>query len=207
MGIKMTGNWGKLAKISASLPDRLPKAMNNALNREAQLQRGHLIKNITSGGAHAGMPFKHLSPMTLIIRKFRGMGGSKPLIQSGAMRNSVSVVKTPGGGYFIGILRGAPHPSGKGAVNIAALHEFGKTFTVPKTRKMIRFLAAALKSAGQKMGSGDGMVGQPGVLVIRIPARPWIGPTFAKYAQTSDVVDRFWGAVATALSGDLGRLG
>lgn len=204
--VKLTGDWEKLEKILATLPKRLPAALAVAVNAEAQKLRGHIIKNITSGGAHAGKPFAPLSPMTLIIRRFTGFGGSKPLMVSGSMRNSVSVIRTGKAGAFVGILRGAPHKSGKGAVNIARIHEEGRTFSIPKTRKMIRFLAAALKSAGQKMGSGP-KVTAPGTILVSIPARPFMQPVFDKYADPNEVADRVWSDVARQLGGDLGKPG
>lgn len=205
--IKPVGDWKELERILKTLPRRLPGAMRNAVNAEAQSLRGHVIKNITSGGAHAGQPFAKLSPMTLIIRRFRGFGGSKPLIVSASMRNAVSVLNTATGA-FVGILRGAPHPSGRGAINVARVHEEGRTFTVPKTRKMIRFLAAAMRSAGQSFGSGGGgQVGQPGVIVIRIPARRFMSAVFERWGQPEDIADRFWSRTANALAGDIGRPG
>lgn len=199
MKVRKYGEWDELRRILDSLPKRLPGAMKYAVNAEAQSLRGHMIKNISSGGTHAGKPFAPLSAATIIIRKFTGFGGTKPLNVTGGLRTQISVVNYAGG-VFIGIKRGAPHKSG--VANLAFIHEFGATINVNKTRKMVRFLAAAFRSAGQSFGSGGS---GKATITIRIPPRPFVSPVLEKYAQPDDVVDRFWTRVSARLAGDLGR--
>lgn len=199
--VKKFGEWAKLEKILSSLPERFDGAVRHALNAEAQALRGHIVKNITSGGQHAGRAFDPLSPLTLAIRRFRGFSGSKPLNVTRGLAAQVSVVNYPGGA-FIGIRRGAPHKSG--VANLAWIHEFGATSVIPKTRKMVRFLAAAFRAAGLPFGN-SGQAGQPGVIVVRIRPRPFVEPVISKYAQTDDVVDRFWTRISQRLAGDIGK--
>lgn len=199
--IKKFGEWDKLNRILDKLPERLDGALRFAVNAEAQALRGHMIKNLTSGGAHAGKPFAPLSPLTIIMRKFRGLGGSKPLNATRGLAAQISVVNYAGGA-FVGIRRGAPHKSG--VANLAWIHEYGATAVIPKTRKMIRFLAMVFKRAGQPFGN-TGQVGQPSVIVVRVKARPFIEPVVEKYAQPDDVIDRCWSRIAQRLAGDLGK--
>jgi hypothetical protein len=194
------GEWGKLQRILSKLPERFDAACRQALNAEAQSLRGHMIKNLNSGGKHAGQPFAPLSPLTLVMRRFKGFAGSKPLNVTRGLAAQITVTHY-GGGAFVGIRRGAPHKSG--VANLALIHEDGRTIVIPKTLKMIRFLAVAFKRAGAARDGGQ--VGQPGVIVVRIRARPFIGPTIARWAQPDDLLDRFFSRVAVSLSGDLGR--
>lgn len=197
LGVKLFGDWDKAAKALEHVEDRFAKAAEKAILQEAHRLRGHMVQNVTSGGTLAGRPFAPLSPATLIIRKFVGRGGTKPLIVSGALRNSITVVKVAGG-VFVGVRRKAE----KG-VNIAALMEFGGgPWTRPMTAKQRRFLAAAFRAAGQKFG--DPPAGG-GVLKIKIPARPFMQPVVDKFARPSDVKKRFWEVVAKEMHGDLGR--
>lgn len=199
MKVRKYGQWDELRRILSTLPKRLPGAMKYAVNAEAQSLRGHMIKNISSGGTHAGKPFAPLSAATIVMRKFTGFSGTKPLNATGGLRAQVSVVNYAGGA-FIGIKRGAPHKSG--IANLAFVHEFGATINVNKTRKMIRFLASAFRAAGKEFGSGGS---GKATITIRITARPFVGPVLEKYAQPDDVIDRFWSRVSAQLAGDLGR--
>jgi hypothetical protein len=203
IAITLTGAWAEASRAAQQLAAGFKKAADRAVLAEANFLRGHIVKNLTSGGAHAGAPFAALSPNTLIIRKFKGFGGSKPLMVTGALRNSISVVRLPGGACFVGVRRGAPHAGAPGgAANLAAIHEEGRTFTIQMTAKMRKFLAVAFsKAGGPKRGAGGG---GGAVIVIRIPARPFVGPALDRYARRDDVKARFWERVNKDLGGILG---
>lgn len=194
--VKLFGDWAKASKICNTMADRFKKATEQAIMKEAHYLRGLMVKNITSGGKLAEKPFAPLAPNTLIIRRFRGFGGSKPLMVTGALRNSIGVVKT-GGGVFVGVRRAS-----RSGANIGAVHEFGATITMQMTPKMRRFLAAAFRHSGQPFGNKGG--GAKGVIVIKIPARPYIQPVIDKFAQKDAVKNRFWSHVARAMGYDLG---
>ncbi len=76
-------------------------------------------------------------------------------MQTGSLRNSISVVKMGGGAVFVGVMR----KSAKG-INLAELHEYGsKQFTIKMTPKMRRFMMKAMRlagivSSGSKGGGG-----------------------------------------------------
>lgn len=199
--VKKFGEWEKLQRILDKLPERFDAACRQAVLAEAQTIRGHIVRNLTSGGAHAGKPFAPLSPMTLVMRKLRGIGGTKPLNATRGLAAQVTVVPHAAGA-FVGIRRGAPHRSG--VANLAQIQEFGATVQIPKTKKMIRFLAAVMRRAGRSFGE-PGRVGQPSVIVVRIRPRPFVGPVLERHAQPDDVSERFWQRVAARLGGDLGK--
>ena len=207
--IKLIGDWQKAARIVDTMGPRWEKAQQIAVEREAHFLRRQMVQNLTSGGALAGKPFAPLGQGTLVVRAFRGFGGTKPLIVTGALRNSISVVKAPMSGgtvVFVGVRRGAGMKGGKDKANIAEIHEFGANFTVRMTAKLRRFLAAAYRRAGVPFGRGGGGKGT-GVLQIRIPARPFIGPVIDKFAKPDDVQKRFWTTVSALMGYDLGRPG
>lgn len=202
-GVKLVGDWAKAAKITATMNDRFKAAAQKAVLREAHHLRGKIVQNITTQGSLAGAPFKPLGSGTLLVRRFRGFGGSKILMVTGSLRNSITVKKMPGGGAFVGVLRQSKGASGKSLANIAEIHEFGAgPFTVVMTDRQRRFLMAALRSMGGPSGPSKS---GGGVLVIKIPARPFIGPVIAKFAQPDQVKKRFWADVAKSMGGDFGK--
>lgn len=201
--LKLTGAWAEASRVTSQMAEKFEKATDRALMQEANRLRGFIVKNITGGGGPSGAPFAALSPLTLIMRKFRrGFAGTKPLMQTGALRNSISVVKVGQGAVFVGVMR----KSAKG-VNVGEVMEFGsKGYTIKMSPKMRRFLMKAFRSAGLVSSSGHGGGSKGGgVLVIKIPARPFIGPTVAKEARPEDVKKRFWDSVAASMGGDFGK--
>jgi phage gpG-like protein len=201
---KLIGDWAKTAKIMNSMETRFRAAAQKAVLREAHYLRGQIVKNITSGGALAGKPFKALSPATLAIRRFRGFGGGKVLMHTGALRNSITVKKMAGGGAFVGVLRQSRSSAGgKSLANVAAIHEFGAgPYTMIMTERQRRFLMVALRSMGGASSPGKS---SGGVLVIKIPARPFIGPVIEQFAKPDAVKRRFWADVAKSMNGDFGQ--
>jgi phage gpG-like protein len=194
--MKLVGDWEKAAKIVETMGKRFSAAAEQAILREGHYLRGLVVQNFTSGGQLAGKPFAPLSPSTLAIRKFTGFGGTKILMRTGALRNSV-VVKKVGNAVFVGVMR----KSGKGA-NVAEIHEFGAgPYQVVMTDRQRKFLMAALSSFGGAPSPGKG----GGVLVIKIPARPFMAPVFDKFATPKDVKKRFWDHVSKAMGYDLGK--
>ncbi len=194
----LTGDWARALRILAGAPRAIPHALNVAVLREAHDLRRRMIEGIDSG-APAGKKFAPHSPLTLVVRKMRGFKGSKILVVTGALRGSIAVVSTGQGSAFVGVLRRRRHPSGKSAVDIAKIHEFGKTWTMPMTDRMRRFLFAAIKKAG--LPPRPKAKGAPGVasITIRIPPRPFIGPVVASHDRAA-MVARFREAIMEALT-------
>lgn len=198
-GVKLVGDWAKTGKIVDTMAGRFKAAADKAILHEGHYLRGLMVQNITSGGAAAGAPFAPLSPSTLKIRKFRGFGGSKILMQTGALRGSITVARVSGG-VFVGILRKGGKGKGGGRANIAEIHEFGISFTMPTTEKQRKFLMAALGDAGAPSpGTGSG------VIKVTIPPRPFISPVVDKFATSTLVRNRFWNFVAKAMGFELGK--
>lgn len=200
---RLYGDWGVALRITNTMATRVKRAAREAMIEEAHFLRKEIVQGITSG-APAGQAFKPLSPATLAVRRFRGFGGSKPLLNRADLRNSI-IVKTVGDGVFIGILRNARGKGGGAIANIADIHEFGsRPIVIHMTPKMRRFLMAAFRAAGVAIG-GHGGGGGTGIIIVQIPARPFMRPIFEKYSSNKEeVAKRFLGRVAKRLNGDLG---
>jgi hypothetical protein len=199
-GVTLSPDWAQASRIASTMQGRFTKALDRAVMKEAQYLRGMMVKGIASG-APGGNPFKPLSPMTLALRSAGGFGGTKPLIRTGALRSSITVIRLSGGRVFVGVSRSAKGADGKSLANLGELHEFGGTST--RTLRQRRYLAIKLREAGISMPKGGGA---PLGSKITIPARPFIGPVLKTYAKPADVRRRFYQSVAESMSGDFGKL-
>jgi hypothetical protein len=216
--ITKVGDWKRVAHITQTMRVRYERAVRVALMREAHFLRGRMVAGIASG-APGGQAFAPLAPTTLAMRKARGFGGSKPLIVTGTLRRSISVVQVRGsvglgGAVFIGIHRQTKGKNGKSMVNIAEIHEYGRSWKQRLSPRARRYLFAILgktnigrgpagrdksgrftKGKYQSKGSKDGMIS------IHIPARPFIRPVFREYAKPDVVRKRFVQNVAKGVGG------
>lgn len=177
-----TNNQQWISARKAWLAANIDRKIQVFLAREAELMRGHIIQGFTNSGISA--PWKPLSPWTLAMRRFRKFGGTKPLIHSGEMRKSV-ITESSGYQAFCGILYSTRAKNGQPMVNLAKVHEFGATIVLKITPKMRKFLAMIAKFAGfaKKKSSGGGSSRSSGVLIIRIPPRPFMFPARQKLEQ------------------------
>ena len=173
------GDWGKALALLTVAGAVTRRAANKAMLQEAQFFRKKIVQGIRQQ-APGGKKFKPLADTTLKTRKFQGFRGTKALVRKGDLRNSITVVER-GSLIFVGILKSATNKDGKSLVNIGAVHEFGsKPIVIPVTAKMAGFLAGALGGAPPAGG----------VIIVRIPARPFIAPVFRKFGTTAQVQAR-----------------
>jgi hypothetical protein len=209
--IKQIGEWKLAQKILKTGAQDLDKAIEQAVEQEAEFFVTKIKQYMRTG------KFEALSANTLAVtgggggrdkggRFKKGAGGrhgGKPLFRSGDLRNAVTKVMM-GGAAFIGVPRNAPKKGSTGLVNIADVHEHGRTIVMKMTPKMRRFLHARLpKRIGPRMRNGSFSSGQStGILVIRIPPRPFIAPVFAEHGPGSQ--ERFTKRLAKALGGQFG---
>lgn len=193
MLIRKIGDWAKVRDMFDRIPKQLDKAVDQAVAQEAQFLRGKMVEGLREQ-APAGKALQPLSPATIATRRLKGFRGTKALIKRGDLRNAIAVVKEPGG-IFIGVHRTAKAKNGKSVVDLAAIHEFGGGPMVIKvTPRMRRFLMAAFRKAGLA-GQGRGT----GIIVTRIPARPFIRPIFEKWGPKSK--DRIGEKIGRLLAG------
>lgn len=203
--ITKVGDWQLARQLVSTAQKRLKDATDKAVLQEAQFFRTKVVEGIREQ-APGGQPFKPLAPTTLAIRRFSGFKGTKSLLVRGDLRNSVVVVRQPGG-VFVGVLRTAKGKDGQALVNVAAVHELGsRPIVVKLTPKARRFLHAAFRAAGLDQPAGDKP--STGIAIVKVPARPFLQPVFEKFGSDETVVaQRFLGRVARLLGGAFGSAG
>lgn len=178
MAVSRTGGWARARRLLTAAPQRLQAAIGTAVRQEAHALRNEIVQGLTSQ-APGGETLKPPSPLTIAARQLEGFGGSKALIVRGDLRNSITVI-VQGDEAFIGVSRSARSKDGASMVDLAKLHEFGGApVIIPMTPKMRRFLFALLRQAGKEPTGGSGR----GVIVVQVPARPFLRPAFDKFRE------------------------
>ena len=178
MAVSRTGDWARARRLLTAAPQRLQAAIGTAVRQEAHALRNEIVQGLTRQ-APGGEPLKPPSPLTIAARELEGFGGTKALIVRGDLRNSITVF-VQGDEAFIGVSRSARSKDGASMVDLAKLHEFGgPPVIIPITPKMRRFLFALLRQAGKEPTGGSGR----GVIVVQVPARPFLRPAFDKFRE------------------------
>ena len=178
MAVSRTGDWARARRLLTAAPQRLQAAVSAAVRQEAHALRNEIVQGLTSQ-APGGETLKPPSPLTIAARQLEGFGGSKALIVRGDLRNSITVI-VQGDEAFIGVSRSARSRDGASMMDLAKLHEFGgPPVIIPMTPKMRRFLFALLRQAGKEPTGGSGR----GVIVVQVPARPFLRPAFEKFRE------------------------
>lgn len=178
MAVSRTGDWARARRLLTAAPQRLQAAIGTAVRQEAHALRNEIVQGLTRQ-APGGEPLKPPSPLTIAARELEGFGGTKALIVRGDLRNSITVI-VQGDEAFIGVSRSARSKDGASMVDLAKLHEFGgPPVIIPMTPKMRRFLFALLRQAGKEPTGGSGR----GVIVVQVPARPFLRPAFDKFRE------------------------
>ncbi len=191
MTVHKTGDWNLARDILASGPAKLKASVATALRQEAELLRKEIVTGITKQ-APGGEPFKPLSELSLASRQMKNFKGTKALLVRGDLRNAIAAI-VKGDEAFVGVPRKAKGRSGS-LVDVAKIQEFGSDpIVIPMTPRMRRYLFALLRKAGKKPTAGSGK----GVVVVTIPARPFLRPAFKKFSQGSQ--KRFLNRVAGLL--------
>lgn len=193
-GVRKTGPWEQTSRMLSRAAGGLEGAIMTALRQEAEMLRGTIVKGITAQ-APGGQAFTPLSKLTLASRALKGRGGSKALIETASLRNSIKAEVKGNLAAFVGVPRSAQTKGGKSAMNIAQIHEFGGAPVIQKiTPKMRRFLFALYRKAGIEPDTDK--AGR-GVVVHQIPPRPFLRPSFEQWKQ--GVRERFHKRVNQAL--------
>ena len=125
MGVRRTGDWGKVrAKLATAPGARLTLALKQATLKNALLLVREIKRGIRSQ-APGGKPFAKLAESTI-----RRKGSSKALIDTGFLVNAITQ-KIVAEGAFVGLVRGTVNKEGEDLVNIGAVMEYGATIQHP----------------------------------------------------------------------------
>jgi phage gpG-like protein len=190
--VKRTGDWQLARELLRGAPARLKAATDRALRQEAEQLRSEVVEGITKQ-APAGQAFSPLARFTVAKRRLRKFSGSKALIQNADLRNAITAT-VKNGEAFVGVPRKARGRDGSQLADVAKLNEFGSDpIIIPVTPKMRRFLHVLRREAGDAPPAAGG-TSTPGVIVTRIPARPFLRPVFDKFRR--DAGKRFLSRVA-----------
>jgi phage gpG-like protein len=178
MAVSRTGDWARARRLLTAAPQRLQAAIGTAVRQEAHALRNEIVQGLTRQSP-GGEPLKPPSPLTIATRQLEGFGGTKALVVRGDLRNSITVF-VQGDEAFIGVSRSARSKDGASMVDLAKLNEFGgPPVIIPITPKMRRFLFALLRQAGKEPTGGSGR----GVIVVQVPARPFLRPAFERFRE------------------------
>ncbi len=197
VGVELFGDWDRASSVVNSMVGKYQLALKRSTLQEAHFIRGKMLNYIKTSGEGAMEP---LAASTLAVRRFKGKNGTKPLIVTGGLRNSISVRWIGNDTAFIGVLSSAEN----GRVKIAEIQERGATFVMNYTPKAHRFLMAAFRLSG--LAGEESGASRTKILVIRIPARPFIAPVIDKYAKPEMVKARFEKNLAFNMGGILGTV-
>ncbi len=171
----------------------LKTGVERGLRQEAELLRKGIVDGLTSQAPGGGPSLAPPAPLTLAARKLKGFGGTKALVVRSDLRNSIAVV-ADGDAVFVGVPRSARGKGGAALVRVAEVQEFGSAPTVvPLTPAMRRFLFLLLRRAGEVPRGGP----SSGVLVVRVPARPFLRPAFDAFRKGAG--PRFLRRIALAM--------
>lgn len=179
MAVKTFGDWERVRHaLRAGGGPRLHTAIIKSVRREAELLRKEIVVGLRTGG---NKDFAPLSPLTKAARRLAGFRGTKPLIRTGELRNSISVVSM-GDAAFVGV----PRKAGDKLVRVAEIQEFGAgPIVIPITPKMQRFLGALFKRERGRRKKKLGSAGPRGVVIIKIPSRPFLRNAFERWKKTN----------------------
>ena len=158
------------------------RALRLAVKKEAHALRAVIVVGMRKQ-APGGAAFKPLSALTLAARRLAGFRGRKALIRGGDLRNSITVV-AKGDVAFVGV----PRSAGKERIKIAHVHEYGTDpIIIPITPRMRRFLAMLFRKASRKRKRSSRRGNGSGVVVVQIPARPFLRPAFEAWKRGVDL--------------------
>lgn len=161
--MKQIGDWIKCETVLKSAPGDLKQALAKALLQEGLYLLNEMRKN-----------FRKVTPPNA-QSTIKNKGSSVPLVDNRDFYNSMQIVPAkPKTEVFIGIPASTPRRGGKeGTIALAEIHEQGKTIVQVMTDRQRKFLHKKFGSFNNGKGKGG-----TGVIVIIIPPRPFIRPTF-----------------------------
>jgi hypothetical protein len=195
MGVVKIGDWRRAAQLLTRASRRMHASVDSALRAEAQGLRSEIVSGLTDQ-APGGSPIRELAPTTLAARRLDGFQGTKALIRRADLRNAIAVI-VRNLTVFVGVPRKTTR--GKNLVDIAKENEFGfGPIVIPLTNAMRRFLAALFRESGGGVRASGGE-GGAGVVIVRIPERPFLRPAFNKWRR--GVRERFLRRLGSDLFG------
>lgn len=229
--IKFDSSWKALIDQLHEARVNMPKVMHRIIAAEGEALRAEMIRGIRDQ-APGGKPFLKLNKLTLITRQLRGFRGKKILTVSAQLIAGIRV-KAKGTEAFVGVTADLKRTErGQQLWRVARLQEYGGVIVMRRTPRMMRFLMVLLRKArmgrtirrrskrsgrflkGRWQPAGAAAVrskntaqrGSRGVIVVRVPARPYMQPALRVYqGAKAKIARRALEAMQRALAGKLKR--
>lgn len=174
MGIAKTGQWVLAGKSVDNLAGRFKVAERKATLVQAHFFRERIIAAFKTSGASSGKAWVKNAPSVVASKR-----SSKPLINTGDLRQSINVVDMKGV-IFVGIPSGKRSRDGKRVTQIGEVHEFGKIILIPVTDKMRKYVMMKMRELGYPPSAGRAKFTK-GVMILKIPERSFLRSTGQKY--------------------------
>ena len=136
----LTGPWLPTNNALRTLarPAHWRNATEKSILKECHRLRTLMVESFNNSGPK-GKKWKALSVYTQLVSRALGRGDRKPLMHTGDLRNSHTVVQEDKD-FFVGVHRKAKSKDGESIVNIGLVHEKGAgPITINVTDKMRRF--------------------------------------------------------------------
>lgn len=109
--IRLDGLWEEAIRTFDGIESKVAAAVKKAIMQEAQDLRKRIVMQFRQG-APIGGSWKPLSSWTLASRRAQGFGGTKILVRTADLRNSINV-QVSGDSIFVGVSRTAQSKSAK----------------------------------------------------------------------------------------------
>jgi hypothetical protein len=198
--IKLYGDWHNATSTLTNYSQRYGKVANQAVYQEALYLAGEVRKGIIKQRPGKGPPFLPLSKWTIASRQLKNFSGTKALIHKADLLNSIDAHKI-GNQVLVGVLRTATNSRGGSLVNIGYVQEFGsRPILIHVTPKMARYLFVLQKKLGITHGKKEpGETHGAKILVIKIPARPFLRPVWDALCGQKDIGKRILDRMKTLL--------
>lgn len=200
--VEKVGQWPEVRNAMNLAGTRMGKAISLAIKQEANFLRDEIKSNLKSGGTKYGKGFKRLAKNTLAARKIARIRSTQPLKAKSKLINAIRTHRKGKNSYFIGVSNKVRASKGGRLADVAQKNEEGAKIIIDTAKvggAYLRFLGYLFSKSG---GSGSG--GRKGrrIIVINIPARPFIQPVYDKlYSNRIKVKARVYKRVALNLGG------
>ena len=189
------GPWREAREFMRHLPKDLRRAMNSAVKEEAEEFLGHAQECIRTGGKSNKTKWARNTAQTKLHKK-----GGSPLIESGALLNSMKLKKVSEGEYAI-VFRGAKGVSAAEMTKRAMMHEEGGVITQTLTRRQQQaILLKNREASGRRRKSrkkGGFKVGS--VMVTKIRKRSFLASTKRAHYKRKVANPRFLARIGKKL--------
>jgi hypothetical protein len=200
------GQWTQARSLLRFGAARTAPAIQRAVQQEAKWFARKIKANIRDQGRTARTPIRRVLVATQKMRERRGIKRMGPLYARGDLLRSVTV-KMGFMKAWIGIPKGARGRGGANLEKIGRANEFGKRVYIRNPSRAMRWMLF-------KFYQGIGRrpkhpTGKKGVIIIRIPKRPFMEPVFDRFYARHPVRvrTRFLGRVARNMGGLYGLVG